>query len=166
LHRSHGYAERGRRVQVARGWFPAGPNYTMTVLTSLTAPHGFVCSTPRTASNTSWDFLRFLVEVALDGYLNAGDVLVLDNASVHTSSLIDLPLRQFLALSGVRLLYLPTYSPELNPCELVFAMIKNHMRRVRNTNRNMLVDLVEACARVDLVNVTHFYDHCLHRYDQ
>lgn len=166
LHRQHGYAQRGRRLQVARGWVPSGPNYTMSIMTSLTAPHGFVCSTPRTASNTSYDFLLFLVELAQDGYLTAGDVLVLDNASVHTSSLIGPQLRQLLAATGIRLLYLPTYSPELNPCELVFAMIKNHMRRTRNTNRNMLFDLIDSCTRIDLPNITRFYDHCLNRFDQ
>ena len=75
-------------------------------------------------------------------------------------------LRLFLAATGVRLLFLPTYSPELNPCELVFAMIKNHVRRIRNTNQNMLIDLIDACARVDLPNITRFYDHCLSRFDQ
>ena len=121
LHRSHGYAVHGRRLHVARGWFPAGPNYTMSVMTSLTAPGGFVCSTPRTASNTSYDFLLFLVELARAGHLKAGNVLVLDNASVHNSNLIALRLQHFLMITGVRLLFLPTYSPELNPCELLFA---------------------------------------------
>ena len=44
-------------------------------------------------------------------------------------------------------------------------MIKNHVRRIRNTNQNMLIDLIDACARVDLPNITRFYDHCLSRFD-
>jgi hypothetical protein len=134
-------------------------------MTSLTAPSGFVCSTPRSASNTSYDFLFFLVELALAGFLVAGDVLVLDNASVHNAQLIGPPMDAFLQVTGVRLLFLPTHSPELNPCEMVFGMIKNHMRRNRNTNRHMLLDVVDACARISLSNISRFYDHCLYRFD-
>jgi len=166
LHRSYGYSVRGRRLHVTRGWFPAGPNYTMSVMTSLSAPGGFICSTPRTVSNTSYDFLLFLVEVARAGHLKAGDVLVLDNASVHNSELIARRLQLFLVITGVRLLFLPTYSPELNPCELLFAMMKNEMRRIRDTHHNMLNDVVTALAKIRTDNVVNFYDHCLHRFDE
>ena len=53
LRRSTGVSERGRRLRVARGHAPHGTNYTITVLTSLTHPSGYVISNPRTATNTA-----------------------------------------------------------------------------------------------------------------
>jgi transposase len=55
--------------------------------------------------------------------LVAGDLLVADNAAIHKSREIIPTLRVALATAGVRMVFLPTYSPELNPCELVFAQV-------------------------------------------
>ena len=76
LRRSTGVSERGRRLRVARGHAPHGTNYTITVLTSLTHPSGYVVSNPRTATNTALDFLSFLVDLVQAGHLVGGDVLV------------------------------------------------------------------------------------------
>lgn len=52
-----------------------------------------------------------------------GDTLVVDNARIHKARDIVPTLRAALAAAGVRMLFLPTYSPELNPCELIFAQV-------------------------------------------
>ena len=57
-----------------------------------------------------------------------GDYLVMDNAAVHTGRRHEDELRSVLASAGVTLVYLPTYSPELNPCELVFARLKHYVK--------------------------------------
>ena len=63
------------------------------------------------------------------GTLTTGDYLIVDNASVHGGmDSIDL-LLDFLEEHGVSLVYLPAYSPELNPCENVFCMLKTHLRQ-------------------------------------
>jgi transposase len=78
------------------------------------------------ATNTAIDFLAFVI----DGHLSAGDVLICDNASIHFAADIQAPRQLLLTAIGIRLLFMPTYSPESNPyaCELVFAQIKNHLR--------------------------------------
>lgn len=57
-----------------------------------------------------------------------GDILVIDNASVHVAAenqeLLDLVIQK----GRFRIVTLPTYSPELNPCELVFGFVKNFLR--------------------------------------
>jgi transposase len=52
-------------------------------------------------------------------------VLVMDNASFHRSDRID----QLCAAAGVKLLYLPPYSPDLNPIEEFFAELKSFIKR-------------------------------------
>jgi len=166
LRRSTGVSERGRRLRVARGHAPHGTNYTITVLTSLTHPSGYVISNPRTATNTAVDFLSFLVDLVQAGHLVASDVLVCDNASIHFAVEIQAPLELLLAATGIRLLFMPTYSPELNPCELVFAQIKNHLRSHRSSNNHLLVDVAIACTSISWWNILAYYNKCIMHFDQ
>jgi transposase len=149
---------------VARGHAPHGTNYTITVLTTLSHPSGFVISNPRTATNTAIDFLAFLVQLVVDGHLTAGDVLICDNASIHFAAEIQAPLQLLLTATGIRLLFMPTYSPELNPCELVFAQIKNHLRHHRSHN-HLLVDVAVACASISWFNILAYYNKCIYHFD-
>jgi len=137
----------------------------MTVLTSLSHPNGFVCSTPRVATNTAIDFFLFVTQLVKNQDLVAGDVLVLDNAAIQYSDEIRAPLDALLQLTGVRLLFMPTYSPELSPCELVFAQIKRHVRTNRST-RHLLLDVAAAAASVSWLNVFAYYRKCIHNFDQ
>lgn len=159
-----GYAARGRRLRVARQGGVNGPAYSITLMTSLTAPNGFVLSA-RKGSNNAFDFLHVICDLIADGHLVAGDVLVLDNASIHYAAEIQLPLDLLLAAAGVRLLFLPTYSPELSPCEFVFGLLKNFIRRHRSS-RPLLSDIILACSTVSVANVFAFYDHCIHRFHE
>jgi transposase len=69
---------------------------------------------------------RFLayVEQALVPTLRPGDVVVLDNLSAHKVKGV----REAIAAAGASLLYLPPYSPDLNPIELAFAKLKALLR--------------------------------------
>ena len=54
-----------------------------------------------------------------------GSVLVLDNASIHKGGNIERLARR----AGCRVLYLPPYSPDLNPIELIWSFVKRQVRR-------------------------------------
>lgn len=56
--------------------------------------------------------------------LAAGDVVVTDNLSSHKISGV----REAIQASGASLLYLPSYSPDLNPIELAFSKLKRLLR--------------------------------------
>jgi len=133
-------------------------------MTTLTNASGFVCSNPRTETNTALDFLHFIITLVLEGHLVAGDVLVCHNASIHYSAEIQAHLDLLLLFAGVRLLFLPTYSPELNPCEFIFAQIKRHVRTHR-TSRHLLADVFTACADVTWLNVLSYYGKCIHNFE-
>jgi transposase len=71
-----------------------------------------------------------------------GAVLLLDNASIHKTSAVKLAM----AGKGYVPLFLPPYSPEYNPIELVFGVIKNAFYRQRySTSTFDLKGTVEAC---------------------
>ena len=65
-------------------------------------------------------FISKLVKV-----LPKGTVIVLDNASFHKSELA----RELVETAGCFLLFLPAYSPDLNPIEHTWAQIKSWLRR-------------------------------------
>ena len=58
--------------------------------------------------------------------LAPGDVVVMDNLGSHKSAAVRRAIRQ----AGAHLLFLPPYSPDLNPIELAFAKLKHLLRNV------------------------------------
>jgi transposase len=57
--------------------------------------------------------------------LKPGDVVILDNLGSHKGKAV----RRAIRASGTRLLFLPPYSPDLNPIEQVFAKLKHLLRK-------------------------------------
>ncbi|KAJ5079622.1 integrase protein-related [Anaeramoeba ignava] len=70
-------------------------------------------------------FLHF-IENSLVPVLRSNMVLILDNCAVHHG--IDNDLRFLLSEKGVLFFYLPPYSPELNPIEMAFGVIKRNLK--------------------------------------
>lgn len=66
------------------------------------------------------------VETQLAPTLMPGDVVILDNLSSHKSAKAEAILKQ----RGAWFLFLPPYSPDLNPIEMAFAKLKAHLRRI------------------------------------
>lgn len=70
-------------------------------------------------------FLRF-VKLRLLAWLEPGDIVVLDNLNIHKMVAV----RRAIESAGALAIYLPTYSPELNPIELLWADLKRELRRM------------------------------------
>ena len=70
---------------------------------------------------------RFLlyVEKMLVPTLKPGDIVIMDNLGSHKGKAV----RQAIRNAGARLLFLPKYSPDLNPIEQVFAKLKHWLRK-------------------------------------
>jgi len=105
-------------------------SFSLTLLTRL-APSLDVPSVLvdiRKESNSAWDFLGFVKFCIQKRHLLQGDTLVLDNASIHGSEDTIYLLDTLLTAAGINMRFLPTYSPELNPAELVFNLLKNKFR--------------------------------------
>src|SRR3546814_4728010 len=110
-----------------RGWAPVGQRLhakvpyghwkTMTFIAALRCDRidaPFVFDQPiNGASFTRW------VEQQLCPTLGPGDIVILDNLSSHKKPAV----RAAIRARGARLLFLPPYSPDLNPIEQVFAKL-------------------------------------------
>jgi transposase len=57
--------------------------------------------------------------------LSPGDIVVMDNLPAHKRSQIGVAVKA----AGARLMYLPPYSPDLNPIEMAFAKLKAALRK-------------------------------------
>jgi len=68
---------------------------------------------------------RTYVEQFLVPTLRPGDVVVMDNLSSHKGKAI----RKAIQAAGAKLIFLPPYSPDLNPIEQVFAKLKTLLRK-------------------------------------
>ena len=68
--------------------------------------------------------------------LQPGDLIVLDNLSSHKSMAV----HQAVEATGERLLYLPPYSPDLNPIENIFSKLKQLLRGLRPQNWNEIIE--------------------------
>lgn len=73
-------------------------------------------------------FFNHYVATCLVPVLNPGEVVILDNASFHKSPVVI----ELLAAQGCSRLFLPAYSPELNPIEQVWAAVKAQVRKTRS----------------------------------
>ena len=120
LTRTHGYAPRGQRLL---GWAPYRRWQTSTFLGAMRAG-GFLAPLVVDGAMTGELFVAY-VEQVLIPELEPGDVVVLDNLSCHTQKAV----RQALEAAGCRVLYLPAYSPDLNPIEMAFSKLKRLLRK-------------------------------------
>lgn len=73
--------------------------------------------------NGVW-FLAYVQQV-LAPTLKPGDVVIMDNLAAHKSPAV----RDAVEAAGARLLFLPPYSPDLNPIENAFAKLKALLRK-------------------------------------
>lgn len=115
-----GWAPKGERLHAK---VPYGHWKTMTFIAALRCDRidaPFVFDQPINAvSFTAW------VEEQLCPTLGKGDIVVMDNLSSHKRPAV----RQAIRARGARLLFLPPYSPDLNPIEQVFAKLKHLLRK-------------------------------------
>ena len=118
--RRHGRAPKGQRLRAS---IPHGHWKTTTFvgglrLSGMTAP--MVLDGPMTGG---W-FVSY-VEQVLVPTLRPGDVVVLDNLTAHKSA----DARTAIETAGARMLFLPPYSPDLNPIENAFSKLKAMLRK-------------------------------------
>lgn len=88
-------------------------------------------------------FLKFLDEHLLPT-LGRGDVLILDNCRIHHIKEV----AERLAAVGARALYLPPYSPELNPIEEAWSLMKATFRSLQARTIAAYVDAIDVIRNV------------------
>jgi len=97
------------------------------------------------------------VQQFLSAALEPGQVVVMDNLLAHKGSRV----RKLIESSGCELLYLPPYSPDLNPIEEAFSKIKALLRRAGARTRETLVEATgRALDAVTARDARSFFEHC------
>ena len=133
--------------------------YSVSCLCSLD-PNMPIYATGREDSNTQLDFFKFLVDAIVERALQPGDILICDNARIHQAQATAGVLGELLDLFNIQLRYLPTYSPELNPCELVFMKLKRYLREYRNGNISLWTDVCIGFSLITPKDIINFYKKC------
>lgn len=127
----YGRAPRGERALDA---VPHGHWKTTTFVGAMRA-EGFVAPLVLDGAINGATFLAY-VRQFLAPALKPGDTVVMDNLSSHKVAGV----REAIEAVGARLLYLPPYSPDLNPIEMAFSKLKAMLRRARHRSSDALWD--------------------------
>jgi transposase len=94
---------------------------------------------------TDTEAFRAYVREVLVPKLQPGDIVVMDNLSPHKS---DVTL-QLIEQAGAQVLFLPAYSPDFNPIEMMWSKIKNFLRSAEaRTVPDLIVAIGQALARI------------------
>ena len=116
-----------------RGWAPLG----MRLATKV--PHGhwntttFLAALRHDRIDAPWlldgpidgESFQIYVEKVLVPTLRPGDIVIMDNLGSHKGKAV----RRLIRSAGAKLIFLPKYSPDLNPIEQVFAKLKHLLRK-------------------------------------
>jgi transposase len=127
--RRYGWGPRGERLVDAT---PHGHWRTTTFVAGLRST-GIIAPLVLDGPMTGEAF-RAYVEQFLAPTLSKGDVVVMDNLGAHKVAGV----REAIAAVGASILYLPPYSPDLNPIEQAFAKLKALLRKAAARTREAL----------------------------
>jgi transposase len=142
-----GWSPRGQRLKAKA---PYGHWQTMTFLAALR--HDRVDAPWLLKGPINGAGFRTYVDAVLVPALRPGDIVILDNLGSHKGKQV----RQAIRAAGARLLFLPKYSPDLNPIEQLFAKIKHRLRtaaaRTFDTVSDAIKEVLDTVSRVECAN--------------
>jgi transposase len=150
--RTRGRSPVGERLVAA---VPHGHWKTTTLVAALDR-RGMRCSMVLDGAVNGLAFEAF-VEQVLVPTLSSGDVVVMDNLSSHKGATV----RALVEAAGASVVYLPPYSPDLNPIELAFAKLKQLMRSAAHRTADALWgDVQRMLDRISASDAANFVRHC------
>jgi len=157
LTRLRGRASKGVRLP---GAVPHGHWTNQTFIAGLRS-HGLTAPwiIPGAMDRAAFDTY---VETQLAPTLVAGDIVILDNLKVHHSTRA----AASLAERGAWFLFLPAYSPDLNPIEMAFSKLKAHLRAAGATTYDALWRAVgNICDLFDPTECWNYFKHAGYAYN-
>ena len=150
--RLRGRASKGERVHA---WVPHGHWQTTTMMSSIRMDGSTACMALEGATDT--ESFRVYVQAVLLPTLQPGDVVVMDNLSSHKSE----PTLALIEQAGAQVLFLPAYSPDLNPIELMWSKVKNFLRDAEARTEEQLIKAIgQALARITPKDALNWFAHC------
>jgi transposase len=151
----YAWARRGQRTRCK---VPRNRGQNTTLLASMTSEGMGPCLA--VVGSTTGAVFESYVEQVLSPTLRPGRVVVMDNLAAHKGDRV----RELIEERGCKLLYLPPYSPDLNPIEEAFNKVKGLLRRVGARTREALLEaLGTALDAVTAGDAGGFFEHCGYR---
>jgi transposase len=129
-----------------RGWSPQGqrlpgkvPHGRWTTMTFLAAlRHDRVEAPWLIDGPIDGESFRLYIDEVLVPTLHPGDIVIMDNLGSHRSSAV----RRALRAVGAKLFFLPKYSPDLNPIEMLFSKLKHGLRKAAQRTEDALCQAI------------------------
>jgi transposase len=134
---------------------PHGHWCTTTMISSVRLDGTTACMTIEGATNTEV-FQAYVREVLVPS-LCPGDIVVMDNLGAHKNELTLALIEQ----AGTEARFLPAYSPDLNPIEMMWSKVKALLRKAQARNHpDLLVAIASALNAVTPNDVLGWFTHC------
>jgi transposase len=150
--RLRGRAPKGKRLLAK---IPHGHWKTTTLIAAL-GIEGMRCSMVVDGAVNGDIFEAFVAKVLVPE-LREGDVVVMDNLSSHKRTRT----RELIEEAGAELRFLPPYSPDLNPIEMVFSKIKQALRSLACRTKNQLWNAMQSVLdRITPSDAINCFKHC------
>jgi len=137
------------------GRCPAGHWQTITMISSIRLDGSTACMALEGTTDT--EAFRAYVHQVLVPTLRLGDIVIMDNLSPHKSD----PTLKLITEAGAEVLFLPAYSPDLNPIEMMWSKIKNVLRSLEaRTVPDLITAIGHALSRVTPKDALNWFAHC------
>jgi transposase InsO family protein len=148
-----------RRGDRARCSVPRNRGKNTTLLASMTSEGMGPCLAV-VGSSTAAVFEAYVGQILAPALL-PGQVVVLDNLGAHKGERV----RELIEQRGCELLFLPPYSPDLNPIEEAFSKVKGLLRRAGARTCKALIEAMgRALDAVTAEDTQGFFEHCGYRF--
>ena len=140
----------GRAIGKTRvhGHAPLSTPRAQTVLGSVRL-NGQMTHTTYTGGTTGQRFLEYLKDILIPT-LHKGDIVVMDNMRSHHVKEV----AETLHAAGIELRYLPPYSPDMNPIEMLWSKIKALLRKWECRTAELLLKTA-SCALCGIISGPH-----------
>jgi transposase len=150
--RLRGRSPRGQRVHASA---PCGHWKTTTMISSIRLDGSTACMTIEGATDT--EVFRAYVREVLCPTLRAGDLVIMDNLAPHKSD----PTLELITAAGAQVLFLPAYSPDLNPIEKMWSKLKSLLRGAEaRTTEELVAAIGNALAQVTAQDALGWFVSC------
>lgn len=151
----YGWSRKGERTYCS---VPRNRGKNTTLLASMSV-QGMGSSLAVEGATTAAVFETY-VERVLAPTLRKGQVVVMDNLSAHKGERV----KQLIEGLGCELVYLPPYSPDLNPIEEAFGKMKDLIRKAEARTKEALLEAIGAAiSALSARDARGYFEHCGYR---
>lgn len=150
--RLRGRALRGERVYASA---PHGHWQSTTMISSIRLDGATACMTVDGATDA--EAFQMYARHVLCPSLRPDDIVIMDNLSPHKGE----PVIQMIEATGAKVLFLPAYSPDLNPIEKMWSKVKEFLRAAEARTQEALIAAIgEALSKVTRQDAVNWFASC------